>query len=92
MTFCRARWIRIAILGLFVGFQSAQVLHAHAAAVTDESCAVCQVVHHTPTVGAPPATVLHTVVTSQALLAVRRRGDFAFRLSRSVLSRAPPAL
>jgi hypothetical protein len=92
MTFCSARWIRIAILGLFVGFQTAQVLHAHAAAVTDDSCAVCQIVHHTPTVGAPPASALHTVFASQNLLAVRRKNDVTFRLFRSVLSRAPPAL
>jgi hypothetical protein len=44
------RTLHFFALAVFLGFQIAQALHSHKAAVSDKDCAVCQIVHQTPSI------------------------------------------
>ena len=81
----------IAVLALFVGFQTAQTLHTHARAVTQDNCSICQVLHQTPSLAANAAPQVSSRLIVQRLC-VRAADPFVVAKTPSVLrSRAPPA-
>ena len=81
----------IAVLAVFVGFQTAQTFHTHGKAVTQDNCSICQVLHQTPSLAAhaSPQTSARLVAHR---LSLRAADPFVVAKSDSVLrSRAPPA-
>lgn len=91
MKLFRSRFIRIAVLAVFVGFHAAQMLHTHKAVVGKEECSVCQVVHNTPGVDASASSAFPAVFASQSLLKIGGRIVVADLVSDSSRPRAPPA-
>ena len=87
----QTRFLRIFAVAVFLGFQTVQSFHKHNSATTDDNCAVCQVVHHTPSTSAPAAASITTVFSYQPVLSVASTPAVALVTVETVRPRAPPA-
>lgn len=85
------RALKIAVLMLFVGFQAAQALHSHTTVSLDH-CQTCQVLQHTPTVGAADGQQLVTRLVFQRLFVSRSETHVPVDVVAAASIRAPPAL
>jgi hypothetical protein len=91
MKFGRSMWLRAFLLAAFLGFQVGASLHSHTASVSDDNCAICQVVHHTPSDGAPAAVALQASFVFQSLAPTSAPDFVPGDLTDLARSRAPPA-
>jgi hypothetical protein len=93
MNLLRSRYLRAAVLALFVGFQAAQALHSHSGTdISEQSCATCQAVHQASTEGSSARTDFAAVVVFEPVSADHRRFAAVTTPVECVLPRAPPAL
>ena len=85
------RCIKLLVLALFLGFQTAQSLHTHTAATPDH-CSICQAVQQSVSTGPVHAAQIVTALMFERLIVSRQHSFARIDLVSFVSTRAPPAV
>ena len=85
------KFLRSLVLACVVSFQAVQAFHTHKAKVSDDHCAICQIVHQTPSTAASTGSFQLAGFICHSLFVDRDVPLVVIQSAVNLSTRAPPA-